>query len=72
MGKVSLPQALCGHCLGACCLLFGLTALPCGAQQTISYTNGEASGTAIVTTAPNDPTTLSIATGSATQAGMIS
>ena len=43
------------------------------AQTTVTFTNGQTNSTALVTTAPNDPTTLTIDTGgSATQSGTIS
>jgi len=45
--------------------------LPLRAQQQINYTNGQVNSTAISTTAPNDPTTLNTATGTATQSGAI-
>jgi outer membrane autotransporter protein len=42
------------------------------AQTTVTYTNGQTDSTARSTTAPNDPTTLTIASGSATQSGVVS
>jgi len=42
------------------------------AQQTINYTDGETDSNAITITAPTNPTTLTIATGTATQSGVVS
>ncbi|MEQ1852185.1 MAG: autotransporter-associated beta strand repeat-containing protein [Chthoniobacteraceae bacterium] len=42
------------------------------AQTTITYTNGQTDATAYSTSAPNDPTTLSLASGAATQSGILS
>ncbi|MEO0510925.1 MAG: autotransporter-associated beta strand repeat-containing protein [Verrucomicrobiota bacterium] len=44
----------------------------CVAQTTINYTDGENRTTTIDTSAPNDPTTLEISLGSATQSGIVS
>ncbi|WP_411826985.1 autotransporter-associated beta strand repeat-containing protein [Luteolibacter sp. AS25] len=41
-------------------------------QTTTTYNDGDTSAAAIDTSAPNDPTTLSISGGSATQSGVIS
>lgn len=40
-------------------------------QQTINYTDGQTNSTFVVTNPPNDPSTLNVATGSATQSGQI-
>jgi hypothetical protein len=42
------------------------------AQTTITYTNGQTDATAYDTSAPNDPTTLTLAGGAATQSGIVS
>ena len=42
------------------------------AQTTITYTNGQTDATAYDTSAPNDPTTLTLASGAATQSGVVS
>ena len=42
------------------------------AQTTITYTDGQTDSTARSLSAPNDPTTLTIASGVATQSGILS
>lgn len=42
------------------------------AQVTRTYTNGQNDATDYSTSAPNNPTTLTIASGSATQSGLLS
>ena len=49
-----------------------LLSAPLPAQTTITYTNGQTDATGHSITAPNDPTTLTIATGAATQSGVLS
>lgn len=49
----------------------GLLSAPAAAQTTITYTNGQVDSTSYSVTAPNAPTTLSIAAGSATQSGVL-
>ncbi len=57
------------HSLALAPLVF---AISLHAQQTVNYINGENKTTAISTTAPNSPTTLNLASGSAIQSGVIS
>jgi len=52
-------------------LIFLVALLPLRAQQTITYTDGETRPITINTSAPNNPTTLSISSGEATQSGSI-
>ena len=54
-------------------LLLGaaLTCSLASAQQTITYTNAENNASAITITAPTNPATLTIASGTATQSGAI-
>src|SRR3954470_2361454 len=52
--------------------LSALAALPLRAQITITFVDGQTSSTTLDTSAPNSPTTLAIASGSATQSGVIS
>lgn len=54
--------------LAASLLLAGSAA---NAQQTIAYTDGDDKVALIDNTTPNDPTTLAIASGTATQSGVI-
>ncbi len=49
-----------------------LAAVPAAAQQTINYTDGETNPTPIVITSTTNPTTLDVASGTATQSGDIS
>ena len=54
------------------CLTAALLATPLAAQVQIDYTNGQTDTTGYDTSAPNDPTTLSILSGTATQSGVLS
>lgn len=54
------------------CLTAALLATPLAAQVQIDYTNGQTDATGYDTSAPNDPTTLSILSGTATQSGVLS
>ncbi len=53
-------------------ILAALLLPPLSAQVTRTYTNGQTDTTNYDTTAPNDPTTLTIASGSAIQSGVLS
>ena len=53
-------------------LILWIALLPLRAQTTVTYTNGETDSSALSTSAPNNPTTLSITTGTATQSGLVS
>ncbi|GAB5559231.1 MAG: hypothetical protein SynsKO_08780 [Synoicihabitans sp.] len=57
--------------LAAFVLSWGMLS-PLVAQVTITFIDGDDRTTATTTTAPNDPTTLTIASGTATQSGAIS
>ena len=50
----------------------GLLVPRLSAQTTITYTDGQTDATAYDTSAPNDPTTLTIASGAATLTGAVS
>jgi fibronectin-binding autotransporter adhesin len=56
--------------ISAACL--AAFALPASAQLTVFYTEGDTNSSAYSTTAPNDPLTLSLDFGTATQSGVIS
>ncbi|MFC5456802.1 autotransporter domain-containing protein [Prosthecobacter fluviatilis] len=54
------------------CLTAVLLTTPLAAQVQIDYTDGQTDATSYSTSSPNDPTTLSILSGTATQSGVIS
>lgn len=53
------------------CLTAVLLTTPLAAQVQIDYTDGQTDATSYSTSSPNDPTTLSILSGTATQSGVI-
>lgn len=52
-------------------LIFTTLASVCG-QQTVTYNNGDVDATNYNTSPPNNPTTLTINSGAATQSGVLS
>lgn len=69
---VSRPRVALKHIAIASVVAAGLGAGSTHAQVTRTYTNGQDDTAAYSTSAPNNPTTLTIASGSAKQSGVLS